>query len=340
MLRFAIIGYGHIGTRHAEIITQNPHCELVAVCDVLPKEELGLGSSNFPFFSSCAELLHANIAIDVVCVCTPNALHCEQAIMALQTGKHVVVEKPLALTTHDAECIIAAAERAERKVFCVMQNRYSPPAQWLKSVIDRNLLGDIFMAQIQCFWNRDERYYSKGAWHGRADLDGGTLFTQFSHFVDMLYWLFGDITNISARFADFNHAKLTDFEDSGVVTFDFVRGGMGSLSYSTAVWNKNFEISLTVIGARGTVKINGEYMNEVAYCHIENYEMPQLPIANPPNNYGIYKGSAQNHGYVIENVVQTLLHAAPIATPACEGRMVVNIIERMYAQKSSLNSEL
>ena len=137
-------------------------------------------------------------------------------------------------------------------------------------------------------------------------LDGGTLFTQFSHFIDIMYWLFGDITNIRGNFADFNHQGLTDFEDSGVVTFDFVGGGMGCLNYSTSVWDKNLESSLTVIGSNGTVKVSGQYMNEVVYCHVKDYTMPQLAPSNPPNDYGAYKGSAQNHHYVIQNVVETL----------------------------------
>ncbi|MDR1761797.1 MAG: Gfo/Idh/MocA family oxidoreductase [Bacteroidales bacterium] len=330
MIRFAVIGQGHIGKRHAEIIRNNPHAQLVALCDILPPEELGLTNCNEPFFRSIDDVLNSGLAIDVVTICTPNGCHCEQAIKALQAQKHVVVEKPLALSTYDAERIAHAAKEVSRQVFCVMQNRYSPPAVWLKELCDKQLLGSIFMVQLQCYWNRDERYYTKGNWHGTANLDGGTLFTQFSHFIDSLYRLFGDITNIQGRFADFNHRHLTDFEDSGIVTFDFVQGGMGSLSYSTSVWDTNYESSLTIIGSKGTVQVAGQYMNEVTYCHINNYTMPKLATANPPNDYGCYKGSAQNHGYVIDNVIQTLMHNAPIATTLHEGLMVVDIIERIY----------
>ena len=114
-------------------------------------------------------------------------------------------------------------------------HHHTPPSVWLKEVCDGGLLGDIFMVKLDCYWNRDGRYYKKGNWHGDGKLDGGTLFTQFSHFIDIMYWLFGDIQNIRGNFADFNHKDLTDFEDSGVVTFDFVNGGMGCLNYSTAV---------------------------------------------------------------------------------------------------------
>ena len=144
-----------------------------------------------------------------------------------------------------------------------MQNRYSPPSVWIKDLIDRKVLGDIYMVQLNCYWNRDERYYKAGGWKGTKDLDGGTLFTQFSHFIDIMYWLFGDIQNIQGKFADFNHKDYTDFEDSGFVSFDFVNGGIGSLNYSTSVANQNLESSMTIIGEKG-IKLSGGQRQRVA----------------------------------------------------------------------------
>ena len=150
-----------------------------------------------------------------------------------------------------------------------------------------------------------------------------------------MYWLFGDICNIQARFADFNHAGLTAFEDSGFVNFNFVNGGMGSLSYSTSVWNRNMESSMLIVAENGGVKIGGQYMNEVEYCHIKDYEMPELAPTNPGNDYGPYKGSAQNHNFVIRNVVRVLSGASSecITTNVLEGMKVVDIIQRIYALK-------
>lgn len=332
MIKFAIVGLGHIGKRHAEMIKRNPESELVAVCDILSKEQLGVSGRNYPFFSNIDDLLASDINFDVVCICTPNGYHAEYAIKALQKQKHVVLEKPVALTKQDAENIVFKSLEMSRHVFCVMQNRYSPPSVWLKNLVDNRALGDVYMVKLDCYWNRDERYYTKGNWHGDAKLDGGTLFTQFSHFVDIMYWLFGDIKNIQGRFADFNHQELTDFEDSGLVTFDFVNGGMGSLNYSTAVWDKNFESSITIIGSKGTVKVAGQYMNDVEYCHIKDYVMPELAPSNPPNDYGAYKGSAQNHHHIIQNVVEKLMDkGTSITTNVLEGLKVVDIIERIYA---------
>jgi predicted dehydrogenase len=330
MIKFAVIGQGHIGKRHAEMIRLNPDSQLVAVCDVLAKDQIGLTDIKEAFFTSYEELLASDLDIDVINICTPNGFHSEYAIKALQAKKHVVLEKPIALTKIDAEQILFKSLEMSRHVFCVMQNRYSPPSVWLKEIIDNKTLGDIFTVKLDCYWNRDERYYKKGNWHGDAKLDGGTLFTQFSHFVDIMYWLFGDIQNIRGNFADFSHKDLTDFEDSGVVTFDFINGGMGSLNYSTAVWDKNLESSITILGSKGTVKVAGQYMNEVSYCHIKDYVMPELAPSNPPNDYGLYKGSAQNHHYVIENVVEKLTDKGTITTNVLEGLKVVDIIERIY----------
>jgi len=305
-IRFGIIGAGHIGKRHAEMVRRNPEVELVAMCDIKPKESLGLTDLEEPFFNSVDAMLDSGIEFDVISVCTPNGLHAEHTLKALDRKKHVVIEKPMALNVADCEKIIFKALQVSKQIFCVMQNRYSPPSLWIKEVIESQVIGEIFMVQLNCYWNRDERYYNGKNWKGSSDLDGGTLFTQFSHFIDIMYWLFGDIININAKFSDFTHKKTTAFEDSGIVNFNFINGGLGCINYSTAVWDSNLESSITIIGEKGSVKIGGQYMNEVEYCHIENYTMPELPPVNPANDYGSYKGSAANHHYIIENVVNTL----------------------------------
>ena len=330
-IKFAVIGQGHIGKRHAEMVRRNPNCELVAVCDIKTKAELGLENISEAFYSSIDKLLEQEKNnLDVVNICVPNGLHFSFSMKALEYRKHVVIEKPMALTKLDAEAIIFKSLEVSKNVFCVMQNRYSPPSAWLKEVVDSKILGAIHLVQLNCYWNRDDRYYTKDNWHGTADMDGGTLFTQFSHFIDIMYWLFGDVQNIKANFKDCNHNKSTAFEDSGFVSFDFINGGMGSLNYSTAVWDKNLESSITILGENGTIKVAGQYMNEVEYCHIKDYVMPELAPSNPPNDYGLYKGSAQNHHYVIENVVDTLRNGATISTNALEGLKIVDIIERIY----------
>jgi len=329
-VKFAVVGCGHIGKRHAEMATRNDESELVALCDNTDKNSLGIERFEVPFFSSIDELLSSDIDIDVLNICTPNGVHSEQAEKALDKGIHIVVEKPIGLSKAKCESVIFKALRNHKHVFAVMQNRYSPPSAWLKEIVENKIIGDVFSVQVNCYWNRDDRYYKKGGWKGTTDLDGGTLFTQFSHFIDIMYWLFGDVKNIQGKFADFTHKDSTEFEDSGLVSFDFVDGGMGCLNYSTAVWGQNLESSLTIIGSKGSVKVGGQYMNEVEYCHIDGYKMPELAASNPPNDYGPYKGSAANHHYVIDNVVDTLKGRTTATTNALEGLKVVDIIERIY----------
>ena len=195
-IHFAVVGVGHIGTRHAHMISLNPNAKLVAVVDIKSPEELSI-PQNIPVYPNIEEMLMHHANIDVVCIATPNGYHAQHAIQALSMGRHVVVEKPMALSTEDC--------------------RFSPPSQWIKNLIAENTLGEIYQAQIICYWNRDHRYYQKGHWHGTNDLDGGVLFTQFSHFIDLMYWLLGPITINYANASNFNHQQLTEFHDSGQV---------------------------------------------------------------------------------------------------------------------------
>jgi predicted dehydrogenase len=336
---FIVIGFGHIGKRHAELISKNPDCQLLAIIDNNPQQKdkmIGTEFQEVSFFENLDSFFKADFTKpDVACICLPNGLHAEFAIRLLNEGIHTLIEKPMCLTKNEGLKIISAAEKNNKKVFVVKQNRYSPPSLWMKEIIDSGKLGKLFMVQINCFWNRDERYYLPKTWRGSKDLDGGTLFTQFSHFVDIMYWVFGDIKNINSRFFNFNHHDLTEFEDSGIITFDFVKEGSGTLQYSTSVYDKNLESSMTIIGENGSFKIGGQYMNEITYCHIKNYELPSLPETNLPNNYGLFQGSAANHQYVFENIISTLKGESSIATNAEDGLMVVDIIERMYGAEKN-----
>jgi UDP-N-acetyl-2-amino-2-deoxyglucuronate dehydrogenase len=330
-IKFGVVGQGHIGKRHAEMIRRNPEAELIAVCDVVSKEQLGIADMKEKFYSSVEELLEKHPEVEVINICTPNGLHAKHSLSAIEAGKHIVCEKPMALTKADCESIIFKALQKHKTVFCVMQNRFSPPSVWLKQIVEEKIIGDVYMVQLNCYWNRDERYYKKGGWKGLQKLDGGTLFTQFSHFIDIMYWLFGDMKDIQAKFNDFNHKDLTEFEDSGFVNFNFTNGGMGSINYSTSVWNTNLESSITIIGSKGSVKVGGQYMDKVEACNIKDYTMPELAPTNPANDYGAYKGSANNHHHIIENVIDTLKGRNTMNTNALEGLKVVDIIERIYA---------
>ncbi|MCB0736465.1 MAG: Gfo/Idh/MocA family oxidoreductase [Bacteroidetes bacterium] len=328
---FAVIGFGHIGRRHATIINEYPNSNLVAIIDTNSSvQSHELYPKGTPFFSNINDMIASGIKPDVLNIATPNGLHCMHAIEGLSLGMHVVIEKPMGLSKSECEAVIFKALQFSKQVFVVKQNRYSPPSKWLNTVVKDGILGKVQTVQVNCYWNRDDRYYKADGWKGSLALDGGTLFTQFSHFIDIMYWVFGDIKNIYSTFNDYEHSKSTDFEDTGLVHFEFVNGGMGCINFSTAVWDTNMESSITVTGSKGSLKVGGQYMNEIEYCHIQNYEMPELEATNPPNDYGPFKGSAANHHYVIENVVNTLNGKDTITANALEGMKVVDIIERIY----------
>jgi UDP-N-acetyl-2-amino-2-deoxyglucuronate dehydrogenase len=163
---FAIIGFGYIGRRHAEIIKGHPDCDLVAVCDVLPEREEQAQAYGVPFFTDAQQMLDLGPAADVVCICTPNGLHAQHALLALNHKKHVVIEKPMGMTKAACEEVLFKSLQMSRQVFCVMQNRYSPTSEWLKTVVNEGVLGKIEMVQVNCYWNRDDRYYGKSPWKG------------------------------------------------------------------------------------------------------------------------------------------------------------------------------
>ena len=333
---FAVLGYGHIGKRHAASISAHPGATLQAIADIAPVAFVAHSDSEMPsVFDSLESLLSSaessSVGLpEVVCVCTPNGLHAQHCIAILKSGCHVVLEKPIALSLSDAKLISEVSISSGKHVFCVMQNRFAPPSIWLKGLVDAGSLGEIHQVHIQCFWNRDDSYYAASDWRGTLALDGGPLFTQFSHFIDVMYWIFGGITSPRAIFRNQSHLHNTEFEDSGSISFDFKHQGFGTFTFSTALDRANFESSLTLIAEKGTIRIGGQYMNEVVHCDVQGYELTTLPAAAPPNDYGSYKGSASNHHHVMSNVVDVLRRGATLATPISEGVDVVEIIESMY----------
>lgn len=332
-VNFVLVGFGRIGQRHFRYLKENVQANVAAIVDlnegIMQYESYPAG---VPFFTSLDAAVEAGINFDVVDICTPNGSHCDLALVSLGHRKHTVIEKPMGLNKAECEAVIHKALQVSKQVFVVKQNRYSPPSRWLKDVVSKGLLGNIYSVQINCFWNRNTAYYQPGGWHGTLDQDGGILFTQFSHFIDLMYWVFGDIENIHTRLKTYKHGDYTEFPDTGSSSFEFVNGGLGMLNFSTAVYEENLESSITVIGSKGSLKIGGQYMNEVEYCNIEGYTMPELDASNAPNDYGAYKGSAANHGEVISNVINTLHGADVITANALEGTKVVEIIERIYAE--------
>ncbi len=328
-IRFAIIGCGRIAQRHAEHIHNTG--KLVAVCDIVQEKAVALASKyTANTYTSAEELLQKEKDIDVVSICSPNGLHAQHTISSLRSGFHVLCEKPMALSVQDCGEMIKEAEKANRRLFIVKQNRFNPPVSAVKKLIDEGRLGKIYSAQLNCFWNRNNEYYHN-SWKGTRALDGGTLYTQFSHFIDLLYWMVGDVKDAHAFIGNFHHKGIIEFEDTGTVSLRFYNGAVGTINYSVNSFEQNMEGSLTIFGEKGTVKIGGQYLNEMEYQKIENHEIKDLPPGNPPNNYGKYFGSMSNHDKVYKNVVDVLRDGGVIATNGFEGLKTVEIIDKIYS---------
>jgi UDP-N-acetyl-2-amino-2-deoxyglucuronate dehydrogenase len=329
-INFAIIGCGRIAQRHAEHIAN--YGRLAAVCDIIEDRAQGLASKySCAAFGDVERTFADHPEIDVVSVCSPNWLHARHSILSLNAGKHVVCEKPMALLSADCLEMINAARRAERYLFIVKQNRFNPPIIALKKALDEGWLGRIVNVQLNCFWNRNNDYYLASDWKGKLALDGGTLFTQFSHFIDLILWLVGNVDRIYAISGNLMHTGIIEFEDTGVVALQFACGAMGTINYTVNSYGKNMEGSITIFGEKGTVKVGGQYLNVLEYQSIEGHEITGIPESRPANEYGFYQGSMSNHDKIFENVINVLQGKAEIATTASEGMKTVDLIERIYS---------
>jgi UDP-N-acetyl-2-amino-2-deoxyglucuronate dehydrogenase len=329
-IRFAIIGCGKIGERHALHI--NEQAVLAACCDIDISKAKNMASEYGSLsFSSLQLLLESDTLFDVAVVCTPNGLHAGQTITCLEQNKHVVCEKPMALSVSECLGMIAAAENSSKQLFVVKQNRYNPPIVELKKLLEQRSLGKINSVQLNCFWNRTASYYKEDVWRGTKSMDGGTLFTQFSHFVDLLLWLMDDVVvDIKSMTDNFQHKGMIEFEDTGVVILRFAGGAIGSVHFTINSYHKNMEGSITIFGENGTVKIGGEYLNKIAYQEIEGVAIADLQC-RASNDYGAYHGSMSNHGLFYENVIDVLEHGGTKTTNAEEAMKTVDLIERIYA---------
>ncbi len=327
-IKIGLLGCGRIAQRHAKHISHLG--QLVAVCDVNAERVKTLSQEyDVPAYEDVEAFLNTK-DMDVVSVCSPNGLHAKHTIASLKAGFHVLCEKPMALSSSDCEEMIKTAERYNRRLFIVKQNRFNPAIEAVKNKIDAGDFGQIYSVQLNCFWNRNFDYYKKSDWKGTKDLDGGTLFTQFSHFIDLLYWMIGDVDSTSAMMHNYAHQDVIEFEDTGVVSLKFKNGVLGTINYTVNAFKKNMEGSITIFGEKGTVKVGGQYLNKLEYQLFAGEEIGELRKGNPANEYGEYQGSMSNHDQVYQNLIDVLQNEGSIATNGLEGLKTVEIIEKIY----------
>lgn len=327
MYQFALIGCGRIAARHAENIVQ--HGRLKAVCDIdRAKADAFAATYGATAYYSIDELLKQEQTLDIISICTPNGLHAEHSIKSLQAGKHVLCEKPLCLTSVAAWQMIDTAYFNRKKLYVVKQNRYNEPVQVIKQLLEKKALGNIYSFQINCFWNRPQAYYT-GDWRGSEFLDGGILYTQFSHFIDLLYWFFGEVETVKGFLNNFARREHFVLEDAGAVALQMKSGVIGTLNYTINSFEHNKEGSFTIFGEKGTVKIGGQYLNTLEWFDVEKELAPQLCQPAPANDYGYYKGSMSNHEAVYQDLMASLTGNGNLLE-AKEAARAVEIIEQIY----------
>jgi predicted dehydrogenase len=334
-LNFAIVGCGKIAPRHA--IEAVKYGRLKAVCDIVASKADRLAAQyNATAYYDLDSMLASEKELDILVICTPNGLHAGQGVSGLNNGLDILCEKPLCINREEGIALIEKAGKMQRRAFVVKSTRYNPILGALKNELERDGWGKIYSFQLNCFWNRPSAYY-KDSWRGTS-LDGGTLFTQFSHYIDALIWLLGDLATCTGYRKNLAHTDSIISEDTGVVAIEMKNGIIGGLNWSVNSYNRNMEVSLTLLAEKGSIRIGGEYLNKIDYQLTES-EINTSELLNAANDYGFYQGSMSNHDKVYENLVKALADPSHPFTDAQEGLRTVEAIEMIYGSLPLYNQK-
>lgn len=329
-IKFAIIGCGRISHRHLELLAKNQinGAELVAVCDIQADRAVAAGEKfNVPHFTTFEALLKS-VDFNVATILTPSGMHPEHAIAFLDAGKHVVVEKPMALRMADADLMAAAAQKNNRELFVVKQNRYNIPVTKLSQALQEKRFGRVLMGTVRVRWCRDQKYYDQDAWRGTWAMDGGVFTNQASHHVDLLNWVMGgDIESVYAQSDTF--LVKTETEDTGVAIIRYKNGSIGLIEATTAVRPQDLEGSISVMGSEGSVEIAGFAVNEIKHWNFRNpipadAEIREKYSVNPPNVYGY------GHQAYLQDVVRCLTGEIKNPLDGREGKKSLELITAIY----------
>jgi predicted dehydrogenase len=331
MLRVALLGCGRIAKRHAQLLGDGviTGAKLAAVADIAyPRAEAVGQQFRVPSFSSLEAMLdRAGAGIDVVSILTPSGLHAEHAVTVAGYGKHVISEKPMALTLESADRMIRACDEAGVRLFVVKQNRFNVPVQRLRRALQEGRFGKLVLGTVRVRWCRTQEYYDQDAWRGTWALDGGVLANQASHHVDLLEWMMGDVASVFAR-ATTALVKI-EAEDTAVATLRFQNGALGIIEATTAARPRDLEGSISILGEKGCVEIGGFAVNEMRVWAFsdprdEDRDVLERFSVNPPSVYGF------GHQAYYEHVVDCIVNGAPQLVDGLEGRRSLELISAIY----------
>ena len=325
-ISLALVGCGRISRNHFEAIAKLDDLELVAVCDLVESRAREAGESQrVPWFTSYEQML-AQVPSDAVVLATPSGLHPQHGILAAKAGRHVISEKPMAISLAAADALVQACDDHGVHLFVVKQNRLNPPIQLLKRAVDRGRFGRIYMANCTVRWTRPQEYYDQAPWRGTWEFDGGAFMNQASHYVDLIQWLVGPVESVMAKTATM--ARKIEAEDSGVAILKFRSGAIGTIEVTMLTFPKNLEGSITILGEKGTVKIGGTAVNKVEHWMFSEYDDDDKLIeqanTNPPSVYGF------GHEAYYRNVISVLRGEALPDTDGRAGRKSLELILGIY----------
>jgi UDP-N-acetyl-2-amino-2-deoxyglucuronate dehydrogenase len=325
-VRIALVGCGRISGNHLDAIDSVDGLRLVAVSDIEPARAAEVAErKGVPAFRSLEEML-AGVECDVVAICTPSGLHPAHGIAAAHAGKHVVTEKPMAISLADADALVQACDAAGVHLFVVKQNRLNPPIQLLRRAVEKGRFGRIYLANTTVRWTRPQEYYDAARWRGTWEFDGGAIMNQASHYVDLMQWLVGPVESVVAKTATL--ARRIETEDTGIAVLRFRSGALGVIEVTVLTYPRNFEGSITILGEKGTVKVGGTAVNRVEHWQFADYDdddkLIQAASTSPPTVYGF------GHEGYYRNVLAVLRGEAKPGTDGREGRKSLELILGIY----------
>ena len=325
-LRFGLIGCGRVAPRHAQSFAALPEARLVAVADVIESRAQRFAKEyRADAYTDYRRLLERR-DVNVVSICAPSGLHAQMAIEAMQVGKHVIVEKPMAMNLRDADRMIAAEQATGVKMCVILQNRYNPPMQDLRRVVDEGKLGRLLLGNATVRWYRPQEYYEDG-WHGTRTMDGGALMNQSIHHIDALQWLMGDAASVFAYTATLAHEM--EAEDVGVVAVRFASGALGTIEGSTVTYPENLEGSVALFGERGSVKVGGTALNRKVLWKVageleHEHVLLMRDQVDPPSVYGT------SHHLVIADMIAAIRENRAPRTNGPAARKSVALVLAIY----------
>lgn len=325
-VRIALVGCGRISASHVEAIARVDGLALSAVCDTVEDRARATGErAGVPWFTSYETLL-AQAPCDAVAIATPSGLHPAQGILAARAGKHVISEKPMAISLAGADALVQACDDSGVKLFVVKQNRLNATVQLVKRALDKGRFGRLFLANTTVHWSRPQSYYDQAPWRGTWEFDGGAFMNQASHYVDLMQWLVGPVESIIAKTATL--ARRIESEDTGAAVLRFRNGAIGVIEVTMLTYPKNLEGSFTLIGEKGTAKIGGTAVNRIEHWSFADEDPDDALVAqvntDPPSVYGF------GHEPYYRNVLRVLQGEAVADTDGRGGRKSLELILGIY----------